>query len=372
MPWGGCRHKSKPHVDPGLLFREFDKHVHMLKDLANYETASRTTSPDPVGLCKILPLLVGLVNLEPSGEIHGQSLRNALSTLLTHKPEVNDYQSTGRVWANLRCERITTILNHLRTLKRDDSQMKAAVLLLTTQQFNGLKSLVSQIKLLDEPPANEVAATPAPPALEDVIGDGNAKDDDNPQHPLARTLKAQPSACSVDSNGYPTMLNSPKKSDPAVAAPVPRSYLRKLHGSHVSEPMPSMSWEQEESNVDLKGSLGYEVLKRPAVKKSKPEPATDALPKDTSLLKEKSRDQEDVSRKPWLQLKTTVAKKPARAYICGSHDQKGKVKLIVEITEKRSSKYMQIMEHILDALKNQHITKNEALEMRADLCLKFP
>jgi hypothetical protein len=65
-------------------------------------------------------------------------------------------------------------------------------------------------------------------------------------------------------------------------------------------------------------------------------------------------------------------KKPARAYICGSHDQKDKVKLIVEVTEKRSSKYMQIMEHIFKSLKNQHITKNEALEMRTDLCLQFP
>jgi len=313
--------------------------------------------------------LVGLVNLEPSGEIHGSSLRNALSTLLTVKPEVNTSQYTGKVWANLRCERITTILNHLRTLRIDKNQMKAAVLLLTAQQYNNLKSVVSKVKLLDEPPANAVAEVPVPLPIGDANDD--VADGDNGEHPLTRKLKAEPSACSVDSDGYPKMLNSPKKTDPAVAA-VPRSFLRKRPGSLALEPTPSMSWDKEVSNVDLKGALGYEVLKRPAAKKSKAEPATDALPKAVSLVKDQPRDHDDVSRKPWLQLKTTVAKKPARAYICGSHDQKDKVKLIVEITEKRSSKYMQIMEHILDALKNQHITKNEALEMRTKLCLQFP
>ena len=377
MPWGGCRHKSKPHVDAGLLFKEFDQHIHLLKDLGNYETASRTTSPDPVGLCKVLPLLSGLVSLEPSGEIHGSSLRNALSTLLTVKPEVNTSQYTGKVWANLRCERITTILNHLRTLRRDENQMKAAVLLLTAQLYNNLKSVVSKVKLLDEPPADAVAEVPVPLPIGDANDD--VEDGDNGEHPLTRKLKAVPSACSVDSDGYPKMLNSPKKTDPAVAA-VPRSFLRKRPGSLALEPTPSMSWDTEVSNVDLKGALGYEVLKRPAAKRSKAEPATNALPKAVSLVKDPLRDHDDAhddapddaSRTPWFKLKTTVAKKPARAYICGTHHPKEKVRLIVEITEKRSSKYMQIMEHILDALKNQHITKNEALEMRTELCLQFP
>jgi hypothetical protein len=72
------------------------------------------------------------------------------------------------------------------------------------------------------------------------------------------------------------MLNSLKKSDPTVAAIVPRSFLRKRPGSLALEPTPSMSWDKEESNVDLKGALGYEeVLKRPAAKKIKAEPATD-------------------------------------------------------------------------------------------------
>jgi hypothetical protein len=100
------------------------------------------------------------------------------------------------------------------------------------------------------------------------------------------------------------MLNSPRKSDPAVEAVVPRSFLRKRIGSLAIE---SMNWDTEE-NVDLKGSLGYEVLKRPASKKSKAETATDALPKEKSLVKDQPRDHDDVGRKPWLQLKTTVAK----------------------------------------------------------------
>ena len=197
-------------------------------------------------------------------------------------------------------------------------------------------------------------------------------DDEIKEHPLTMKLKAQPSACSLDSDGYPSMISSPKKTDPAVAADVPKSFLRKRIGSLATEPMPSMEWKKDESNVDLKGALGYEeVLKRPAAKKGKVEPATDALPKAESLAKEKPHD-DDASQKPWLQLKTTFGKSPAKAYICGSHDAKDKVKLIVEVTEKRSSKYKQIIEHILHALKTQHLTKNQALEMRTDLCLQFP
>jgi hypothetical protein len=288
---------------------------------------------------------------------------------------VNTSQYTGKVWANLRSERITTILSHLRTLKRDENQMRAAVLLLTSQQYNNLKSVVDQVKLLDEPPPEDaVAEIPAPLPLEDAK-DGDvdeAKDDDNEEHPLTRKLKAQPSSCSVDSHGYPSMISSPKKTDPEDAAIVPRSFLRKRIGSLAMEPTSSMDWGKEESNVDLKGALGYEVLKRPAAKKSKAEPATAALPKAVSLVKDQPGDHDDDSRTPWHQLKTTVAKKPARAYICGTHHPKEKVKLIVEITEKRSSMYMNIMEHILDALKTQHITKKEALQMRADLCSEFP
>ena len=77
-------------------------------------------------------------------------------------------------------------------------------------------------------------------------------------------------------------------------------------------------------------------------------------------------------RKPWLKLKTTIGKNPPKAYICGSHDEAGKVHLIVEVTEKRSSQFLRIIDHILDALKTEHLSKNEALELRHELCLKHP
>jgi hypothetical protein len=356
MPWGGSRHKSKPHVDTHLLFKEFDRHVHLLKDLGNYETASRCTSPDPAGIVKILPLVAGLITLEPSCEIHGQSLRNALTMLLTHKADVNSSQYTGKVWANLRSERITTVLNHMRTLKRDEQQMRSAVMVLTTQQFNELKSVVNKIKLVEEPaPGSGVANPPLP--LADAQKTEESQEET--EHPFTRKLKAQPSACSVDSDGFPNMLSSPQKAKQDDASNAPKSFLRKRLCTS-SNAVPCSTWSNEEGNFDLKGSLGYDVCKRPATKESK----VDALPKaDDSLAKD---------RTPWLKLGKTIGKKPARAYICGSHAEKDKVKLIVEVSEKRSSKYLQIIDHILDALKSQHLTKNECLEMRTKLCLQFP
>lgn len=354
MAWGGSRHKSKPHVDAGLLWKELDKHVHFLKDLGIYETASRNTSPDPAGLVKILPLIAGLITLEPSCEVHGSSLRQALATLLTNKPEVNTSEYNGKVWANLRCERITTILNHMRNFKREEAQLKAAVFALTPQQLQELKAVVNQIQHSDCKKQQAPAALPIADVVETSL--------ETAADPFTRKLKAQPSACSVDSDGYPNMLNSPQKTPEEASDGQRRSFLRKR--LKVSAGASSAtSWSMGDANLELKGSLGYEACKKPATSLKKSAPLSkESVPADVG----------DSSRNPWFQLKKTVGKNPAKAYICGNHAAGEKVKLIVEVTEKRSSQYLHIIDHIMKELKLKHLTKNEALEMRSDLCLKYP
>ena len=217
MTWGGSRHKRKPFVDVGLLFKAFDKHADLLKDLKGYEKCSRTASPDPLALCSIYPLAETLVQLEPTAEIHGQCVRQALGQLLVHKPEVNDSEYAGRVWLNLRAERITTILNHIRELARDEAHLKKSALVLTKTQYAEFRRLIDQVQLNDVVP-EPAEKTPLPIAAEAV----------QPQVASPkRVLKQELSNVSLDSNGFPAMLQSPEKESLQDAQEMAPSCIRK-------------------------------------------------------------------------------------------------------------------------------------------------
>ena len=76
-------------------------------------------------------------------------------------------------------------------------------------------------------------------------------------------------------------------------------------------------------------------------------------------------------RKPWGRLTWTETKKePWRAYICGSHNPDALTKdcqLIVETTKSRSLRYKEILEEIYKKLHEENYTKEEALQLRAEL-----
>ena len=376
MAWGGRRHSRKPFVDVGALTVELQEHVELLKDLKGYESTSRTASPDAQALVCILPVIRGLIKLSPSGEVHGKSLRSALSQLLVEKPEINNSKFNGKVWVNLRAERLTTILTHIREIARDEASLNRTAMVLTKTDFLQLKEVVAKVQLCD--------VVKQPSALVEVTTAVVPKDDDGD---TKRVLKVQMSNCSnmsVDSDGFPKMLTSPCKEDPSSKEDVtPRSFLRKMGTRVESKQEPSSSsWVQSDVKPDLKAALGYEqnpAANAPKSAKAKAPSKAAALPKVASGSKSKAQPAslpKDADggkvRKPWLKLKTTIGKNPPKAYICGSHDEAGKVHLIVEVTEKRSSQFLRIIDHILDALKTEHLSKNEALELRHELCLKHP
>ena len=63
-------------------------------------------------------------------------------------------------------------------------------------------------------------------------------------------------------------------------------------------------------------------------------------------------------------------KAPWRAYICGSHKPgalAADCKLILETTQKRSWKYLEVLKEIYTKLQEEHITKEEALQLRTEL-----
>ena len=136
-----------------------------------------------------------MLKLEPSAEVHPQPLRTALISLLAERPELNCTSSSGQVWANLRMERISCILFHVRKLGREGATAAAAKLC-----RDDFPLLQQGLRLLEIPDALEKAPKPVALPLEK----GREAEDSR------RKLKKENSDVSMDSNGFPQMFaNSP-------------------------------------------------------------------------------------------------------------------------------------------------------------------
>lgn len=218
---GGARHFSKPWVDTGLVYQVLDENIEVLKDLGPYEHCSKNNSPDAKGLVATLPLWTGLLRLESSGEIHTQPLRTALISLLVECPSLNTGRHSGQVWANLKMERITTILFHVRKLGREKGSMAAAAAKLSRSELEALQRGLHLLNALEKAQAlNKSALEKAQAfnksALEKAEALEKAKQKENNSTALVpaesgqkRKLKKHESDVSMDSKGYPTMFDSP-------------------------------------------------------------------------------------------------------------------------------------------------------------------
>ena len=75
------------------------------------------------------------------------------------------------------------------------------------------------------------------------------------------------------------------------------------------------------------------------------------------------------SKPPWWRLRITRSLKPPRAYITGSKEVGAKkLPLIVEVSGKRSEKYSQVIDMIYKELQENHLTKEEAMQLRDEPC----
>ena len=172
--WGGNRHKSKPFVDAGLLFRCLEKHEVFVKDLGAYESTNKNGSPDALGLLHVLPFAKSMIELSRCAEIHNQSMKAALSQLLMHKTDVNTSKFNGTVWVNLRIERIGCILAHFRLLARDKDSLRRCALALTASDFNSLKEVIGMIALVDAKNAEDEEET-ATNVYDDAVDEPSTK-----------------------------------------------------------------------------------------------------------------------------------------------------------------------------------------------------
>ena len=218
-------------------------------------------------------------------------------------------------------------------------------------------------------------------------------------------MKKQISDVSLDSKGFPNCFNSPQGKDSSLTEGLAASslakgnagaasstgdaqalekpsFLRRRPGQNMVEKAEGATQEEKEA---LQDALGFGEMKKPASKAAKTKAGTKkttkkpaaSLPKGKpkgSLAKGTSEaplPKGTAKRKPWTRLTWTQTKKaPWRAYICGSHKPNALTadcKLILETTHKRSWKYLGILKVIYDKLQEEHLTKEEALQLRTEL-----
>ena len=368
---GGHRHFSKPFIDPGLIFVALSANKEQVTDLGQYELISSSQAVDYKSLHQNRDLVKGLLKVAPSGEIHPQALKRALLQLLQQDPAINLSKQNGAIFCNLKQARLTTLMAHIRRVARESDWSMAAAKL-TSSEFSQLKEVLNMVELKDpEPPLKKEKQLLA---LEDKKPDSEeeALEEDTP------LKKAE--EVSLDSSGFPTMFGTPDKASRGKGNSAAPSFLRRRLGSQAADT------SCQADKKDLQKSLGYsgsskslkkekalkkeQALKKPAAAKAKN--AKKGTIKKGTLEKEVSKQpplKKDTGNKriPWVKLRKTVARKPARAYICGAHDPKNKVHLVIEVSEKMTPNFENTIDRIYLALKKDNLTKQEARDMRAAL-----
>ena len=374
---GGARHFAKPLVDADVLFSILSANEELVADLGSYEHLSKTYAPDPKGLLHCLDLWKALVKAEPSGSCHMRPMRQALLSLLVKKPHLNTTTHSGEVWANLRVERITCILMHVRKVKRDGLEA-----LLAAKLSRDEMALVDHgLQLLSLPPLEKGGTSDAlgkadalrkASALEKAesskaLGEDLAIVPFVSEKKQKRKLQENSSDPSLDGLGFPKMFASPEqlgKAASQAASPADPQRKKRRTGQRVLE-----------NSQNLHSSLGYGGKTVP--NKKRPAASLEKVAKADKNLKESKRKKKEFGkdsskkRQEWFKLYTTWPKCPERGYITGIQKEGGKKILIVEVTKKMSLYYQDIVAEIRDALEKESITKEEAVSMRSELLLAY-
>ena len=378
MNKGGYRHTAKPQVDQGLLMKVFSNNSNLLGNMGVYERISRSQGCDPKGLIKLLPLIKGLVELEPTCEIHQSCLRKAIFATLLEDGSLNDSKWSGAVWTGMKTERVGVLLFHMRRLA--GTHLKQAASKLTGADYLQLQQVVDMIRQKEKPVSNSGAETESkssPP----------------------RKLKKEVSDVSVNSNGMPNCFGTPqskeqspltkrgksssllltKKEDSRQACPA-ASFLRRRPGHSLKEP--SKVQGSLKAELGLKKKVKKTKLKakkkapskEAAKKKKATKPKAASAPKAGTLTKGAGTagsltKGSGGKRQKWTKLWVTQPKKPPwRTYICGTTSPDGKGKsLIVETTKYAHPLYISIMAEIKRRLEQDHLTKTEARDLRQHL-----
>ena len=181
MSKGGARHFTKPAIGPGIILRIFKDHSALIANLGIYETVSKSGAVSPKGLLDCKALLQDITEVAPTCELAPQVLRTSLMNLLAHDVSLNSTKWNGATWCNIKAERVTVLLAHLRKVARDKEQQRLCTAKLTSHQYQQLETLFSEVVIKDEDPLEK-----------------------------GKCLKRKASDASLDSDGFPKILQSPE------------------------------------------------------------------------------------------------------------------------------------------------------------------
>jgi len=183
-----------------------------------------------------------------------------------------------------------------------------------------------------------------------------------------RKLKKTDSDVTMDSKGFPAMFDSPQKETKThESSAAPKAFDRSRPGSKTA-PL-------EKGELHQALGFGKAAKKKPAalekavrqnVGKKKPKKAGKKnMQKETASL-------EKEERKKWVKIRKTKGNNPQRAYLVGTKDTDGKLRLIVEVTaNRRPDGYNQIIDQIWTSLEKDCLTKAGALDLREKLCKEW-
>ena len=351
---GGARHFAKPYVEPSLLMKTLSEYKKEVMDMGPYECVSKTGAINPKGLVQCRFLLEDLLKLSPTGEIHSGAFRTSFLNLVAKDPAVNNSRFNGSTWANLRQERFSTLLLHLRKVAREEQALHACASKLTGSEYAQLRALAKKVEVKKE----------------------DAKE------------REESSSVELDEKGYPLMLATPPGEKAALCdkeegwdslqeghmTPLKEGKGKKRKATPLQEgsckSKPSTMWRRDGALVamsrageedDLEEAMGFKPkqikqMKKPAARK----PAEPAAASSGC-------------RRPWEKVRVTEANKPKpRAYITGCHAGEKKLRLICEVSIARTNQYKKIIYLIKEQLERKDLLKEEAIQLREKLCKQYP
>ena len=109
------------------------------------------------------------------------------------------------------------------------------------------------------------------------------------------------------------------------------------------------SEEEQEHSEQLAEAMGFKRQASKKKEKKMKRPAS-AQVKD---MKKPAPALAESDKRPWVKLSITYARKPQRAYIMGSKEEKVKPKLVVEVSSVRSANYKEIIQNLYKQIKKR-------------------
>ena len=134
----------------------------------------------------------------PAGQIQHLEMKHQFIVRASH----NKSQLKNDLWAGMRTDKVTVILCHWRRICREPERLRQCIKSCTPDEALAIKDLVALYK---DDPAQEVAEQSSV-VTDDKVEEAACTNKD------VRVLKVKVSEVSVDSDGFPAMLRSPKDS----------------------------------------------------------------------------------------------------------------------------------------------------------------